>query len=408
MYLLMILYILGFFILCIILFFSYVRLKYKFWAIQPVFHFYDVYYWFINVGIIRHELPEKNRYVNLKQITTKLFENLDELTIKQLVILIRLNYLRNNENTFSPKKENIVPYFIGHNTKTFWSYYLEPELLIDNKTGKTIEEKKIIGVITSRPLHVRINGYRKDSVFDVYYVDYLCVHKGYRKKNIAPQMIQTHEYNQSLQNRKISVSLFKREEELTGIIPLTVYKTYCFNMVNWKQPQHLDARITVLTGDKQNMYYLYNFINEMTKNEMTIKWDITIYPEISNIMELVTTKNLYVKMLVVNGNIEASYIFRKTCTFIEKEKEIISCIASIKGTTLSESEFIQGFKVALWSIIKEHQNFKYLTVEDISDNTVIINNISIRTHPMVVSPSAYFFYNFAYSAFKPEKCLIIN
>ena len=113
-------------------------------------------------------------------------------------------------------------------------------------------------------------------------------------------------------------------------------------------------------------------------------------------------------MLVINGNIEASYIFRKTCTFIEKEKEIISCIASIKGTTLSESEFIQGFKVALWSIIKEHQNFKYLTVEDISDNTVIINNISIRTHPMVVSPSAYFFYNFAYSPFKPEKCLIIN
>lgn len=409
----MILYILGFFILCIILFFSYVRLRYKFWAIQPVFHFYDVYYWFINVGIIRHELPEKNRYVNLKQITTKLFENVDELTIKQLVILIRLNYLRNNENTFSPKKENIVPYFIGHNTKTFWTYFLEPELLINNKNGNTIEEKKIIGVITSRPLHVRINGYRKDSVFDVYYVDYLCVHRGYRKKNIAPQMIQTHEYNQSLQNRKISVSLFKREEELTGIIPLTVYKTYCFNMRNWGPPEQLDARISLLTGDKQNMYYLYNFINEMTKNEMTknemtIKWDITIYPEISNIMELVATKNLYVKMLVVNGNIEASYIFRKTCTFIEKEKEIISCIASIKGTTLSESEFIQGFKVALWTIIKEQNNFKYLTVEDISDNTVIINNISIRTHPMVVSPSAYFFYNFAYSPFKPEKCLIIN
>ena len=404
----MILYILGFFILCIILFFAYVRLRYKFWAIQPVFHFYDVYYWFINVGIIRHELPEKNRYVNLKQITTKLFENVDELTLKQLVILIQLNYLRNNENTFSPKKENIVPYFIGHNTKTFWSYYLEPELLIDNKTGSTINEKKIIGVITSRPLHVRINGGRKDSVFDVYYVDYLCVHRGYRKKNIAPQMIQTHEYNQSLQNRNICVSLFKREEELTGIIPLTVYKTYCFNMVNWKQPEQLDARISVLTGDKQNMYYLYNFINEMTKNEVTNKWDITIYPEISNLMELVATKNLFVKMLVVNGNIEAIYIFRKTCTFIEKDKEIISCIASMKGTTLLESEFIKGFKSALWPIIKDHTNFKYLTVEDISDNTVIINNLSIRTHPLVVSPSAYFFYNFAYSPFKPERCLIIN
>ena len=399
----MILYILGFIVLCIILLFVYIRLKYKFWALQPVFHFYDIYYWFINVGVIRKELPEKNRYVNLQKITTKLFENIDELTVKQFVLLIRLNYLRNNENKFEPKKENILPYFVGHNTKSFWTYFMEPELLIDNKTGKTIEEKIIISVMTSRPLHVKINNGRKDATFDVYYVDYLCVHRESRKKNIAPQMIQTHEYNQSHNNRNICVSLFKREEELTGIIPLTVYKTYCFNMRNWRQPDNLEARTTILTGDKQNMYYLYNFMNEMKNN-----WDIMIYPEISNLMELVRTNNLFVKMLVVDGDIEAVYIFRKTCTFIEKEKEIISCIASIKGTKMKISEFIKGFKVSLWSIIKEHKNFGYLTIEDISDNTCIINNISIKTHPLVVSPSAYFFYNFAYSPFKSEKCLIIN
>ena len=399
----MILYILGFIVLCIILLFVYIRLKYKFWALQPVFHFYDIYYWFINVGVIRTELPEKNRYVNLQKITTKLFENIDELTVKQFVLLIRLNYLRNNENKFEPKKENILPYFVGHNTKSFWTYFMEPELLIDNKTGKTIEEKRIISVMTSRPLHVKINNGRKDATFDVYYVDYLCVHRESRKKNIAPQMIQTHEYNQSHNNRNICVSLFKREEELTGIIPLTVYKTYCFNMRNWRQPDNLEARTTILTGDKQNMYYLYNFMNEMKNN-----WDIMIYPEISNLMELVRTNNLFVKMLVVDGDIEAVYIFRKTCTFIEKEKEIISCIVSIKGTKMKISEFIKGFKVSLWSIIKDHKNFGYLTIEDISDNTCIINNISIKTHPLVVSPSAYFFYNFAYSPFKSEKCLIIN
>jgi hypothetical protein len=251
--------------------------------------------------------------------------------------------------------------------------------------------------------NVKINSNRDDSTFDVYYVDYLCVEKGHRKKNIAPQLIQTHEYNQSHENRKICVSLFKREEELTGIIPLTVYKTYCFNMKNWTQPQLLEGRISLLTGDKQNMYYLYNFINETLK-----KWDIMIYPEISNLIELVTTKNLFVKMLVIDGNIEAIYIFRKTCTFIEKDKEIVSCIASINGSVLNKAEFIQGFKASLWSIIKDHKDFKYLTVEDISDNNCIISNLSIRTHPMIISPSAYFFYNFAYSPFKAEKCLIIN
>jgi hypothetical protein len=404
----MILYILGVIILCIILFFVYIRLKYKFWALQPVFHFYDLYYWVINVGIIRKELPEKNRYVNLKKITTKTFEGIDERRLKQLVLLIRLNYLRNGENKYAPKRENIVPYFVGHNAKTYWSYFTEPDLLIDNKTGKTIEETLIVAVITSRPLHVKINNKRKDAIFDVYYVDYLCVNKGWRKKNIAPQMIQTHEYNQSHNNRKICVSLFKREEELTGIIPLTVYKTYCFNMANWGQPEQLDARITLLSGDKQNIYYLYTLINEPIINTMNNKWDITIYPEISNLMELVSTKNLFVKMLVIDGNIEAAYIFRKTCTFIEKDKEIISCIASINSETLSRDKFIKGFKMALWSIIKEHRNFGYLVIEDISDNTCIINNICVKTHPLVVSPSAYFFYNFAYSPFKSERCLIIN
>lgn len=399
----MLLYALGFIIVCIIICFIYIRLKYKFWVLQPVFHFYDIYYWFINVGIIRKELPEKNRYVNLKKIKTTTFENLDETTLKKLVLLIRLNYLRNNENKFDPKKENIIPYFTGHNTKTYWSYFIEPDLLMDNKTGKTIEENKIIGVITSRPLHVKINNGRNDANFDVYYVDYLCVHKGWRKKNIAPQLIQTHEYNQSLNNRNICVSLFKREEELTGIIPLTVYKTHCFNMRKWKMPEQLAPNSVVLTGDKQNIYYFYNFINETAQ-----KWDILIYPEISNLIELVATKNIFVKMLVIDGDIEAIYIFKKTCTYIEKEKEIISCIASINGTTLSSKEFIKGFKMALWSIIKEHNYFGYLVIEDISDNACIINNIYINTYPLVVSPSAYFFYNFAYSPFKSEKCFIIN
>jgi hypothetical protein len=409
----MILYILGFFVLCIILFFLYIRIKYKFWALQPVFHFYDFYYWFVNVGIIRKELPEKNRYINFNNIKTFSFEDIKEFQLKEIVSLIQLNYLRNNENIYNPKKDNIVPYFIGHNTKTFWSVYLEQDLLLDNKTGKTIDQEKIIAIITGRPLHVKINNGRKDASFDVYYIDYLCVNKNKRKQNIAPQLIQTHEYNQSHLNKKISVSLFKREEELTGIIPLTVYKTVCFNLRNWNEPKPLNAKISVVTGDKQNMYYLYNFINEMTgineiENENIKKYDITIYSEISNLMELVTTKNMFVKMLIIHGNIVGAYIFKKSCTFIEKDKEIISCIASICGPNLFREEFIQGFKVSLWSILKDHSNFKYLVVEDISDNNVIIENISIKTSPIITSPTAYFFYNFAYSPFKSEKCLIIN
>ena len=239
---------------------------------------------------------------------------------------------------------------------------------------------------------------------DVYYVDYLCVDKGFRKKNIAPQLIQTHEYNQSHLNRNISVSLFKREDELTGIVPLTVYKSYCFSMRNWRKPLSLSANISILTGDKQNIYYLYNFIKETTD-----KWSLTVIPEMSNIIELVNTKNVFIVMLVLDGEIVAGYIFKKTCTFIEKEKEIICCIASINGNVLTREVFIQGFKVALWSILEKPENkgFQYLMIEDTSDNDCIIRNIQKKTYPLVVSPTAYFFYNFAYNTFKSNDVLII-
>ena len=94
-------------------------------------------------------------------------------------------------------------------------------MIQNGKNDNIIEKNKIIGLISSRPLTCIIG---ENILFDLYYVDYLCVDKYHRNKNIAPQLIQTHEYNQSHSNKKISVSLFKREEELTGIIPLTYYQ----------------------------------------------------------------------------------------------------------------------------------------------------------------------------------------
>lgn len=398
----MILYILVGIIVFVMIIFACIRLKYRFWSLQPVFHFYDMYYWFINVGIIRKELPEKNRYVNLKKIKTLEFENVDELTKKRLTTLIRLNYFVNHENKYAPKMENIIPYFTMHNSKAYWSYFAEPEVLIDNKTGKTVDENRIIGVITSRPLHVKINVNNVYKELDVYYVDYLCVDKLWRKKNIAPQLIQTHEYNQSHNNKKISVSLFKREDELTSIVPLTAYSTYCFPLAKFSPPSSVHSKIALLSGDKQNIYYLYNFINEMRR-----KFDVLIYPSMSNIMELVVTNNIHIKMLMIDGEIGAVYIFKKSCTYIKEGEEIVSCIASINGNQLTRDEFISAFKNAIYDIV---QQFKYthLAIEDISNNTCIINDICIKTHPIVVSPTAYFFYNFAHSPFKSEKCLIIN
>ena len=416
----MLLYFLGAIFLLVVLFFIFIRIKYRFWAVQPVYHFYDVYYWFFNIGIIRHELPEKNRYTNFKDIETITSEKVlgDDSIMKakltNFMDLIQLNYLKNEDNTFLPEKENIIPYFEGHNSPSFFSFFWEPDVLIDVKTNTTIDTKMLVGAITSRPLTVTI--YKTNNPepvkFDTFYVDYLCVKKGFRKKNIAPQLIQTHEYNQCHINKNICVSLFKREGELTGIIPLTVYQTYVFDMKNWvKPPEQLHSKTTLLVGDSQNIYYLYNFINELTNSKTqgkNCKWDITIIPEMTNLVSLVKSKNMYIYMLLTDMEIEAVYIFKKTCTNIEKGKGLLSLIASINSINLSLTKFIQGFKNVLWEILLNNPNYHYLAIEDVSDNKYIIDNIKVKTHPTFESPTAYFFYNYARSPFDANRALIIN
>ena len=269
--------------------------------------------------------------------------------------------------------------------------------------------------MTTRPLHVQINNGNNDAKFDVYYVDYLCVDKNYRKKGIAPQVIQTHEYNQRHLNEKIQISLFKREDKLTGIVPLTVYSTFGFSMKNWNMLTDLPPSIVMLECNPQNLYYLNDFI----RKQQSVFY-ICIMPEFSNILELIKTQNIYIYMILVDNEVMAAYFFRKTCTFIRKDQQALTCFASINGG-LKSSVFVHGYKIALWKIRykkeivkkgKKHvtfeTNFGYAVVEDISHNDIIIKNLLKKTHPEIISPTGYFFYNFAYSTFKPKKVFILN
>jgi ribosomal protein S18 acetylase RimI-like enzyme len=393
-------YILFFSVFAIIFGFIYIRLKFGFWAIQPVFHIYDIKYMINPPGIIDDYLPDKNKYTNFKNIDTSLYVELTQIQKQRLVNLIQANYLQRGDNTFMPRLENIAPYFTGHNDKSFVSFYNEPNFLIDLKKGTTINEQKFIGLMTSRPLHVLINNGDNEAKFQAYYVDYLCVDKLHRKKGIAQQLIQTHHYNQRHINKNIVVSLFKREDELTGIVPLCVYNTYGFPVNTWVKPPDLSAEYKLVEVNPQNFHILYDFIKSKYH-----KFDIVINTEVTNIVELIKTKNIFINMIIVDDAIVATYMFRKSCVQIEKNMEVLDCFASISN--VEDNIFIQGFKISFWKIAAENY-FGFCAIEDISDNNILINNIQLKTKPLVISPTAYFFYNFAYPTFKSNKVLIIN
>jgi predicted GNAT family acetyltransferase len=397
---------------------AYVKIKYKFWAIQPVMHIYDVQYWFFKHGIIRAELPEKNKYCNFKSISTieaiEVTEaNKNANLITDLVHLIQTNYLRNAGNTFTPLKQHIIPYFVGHDAPSYWSFYWEDKLL--QTKSDIIGHKELIGCIASRPLSVTI--FLKVPIqFHTYYVDFLCVHKNQRKKGIAPELIQTHEYNQSHTNLSIQTSLFKRENELTGIVPLCVYDTYIFSMNNWCEPISSDASVSLVRCGKENLKYMMDLLS---KEDL---FDISITNSIGNIIELINTSNIYVYMMIHADEIVGAYFFRNPCVTIEKDKMAISCYASIfnrHANCIAHNKrerkrwldsFVHGFKMALAIVIAldKERVYHYAVVERIGHNSSIVDDLLLKTPAHSVSATAYFFYNFAYPTFNSDNVLILS
>ena len=435
------------FLLVFLITLLYLKSKYGFWVSQPVFHSYDFSYYLYPPGIIRMDLPEKNKYTNFKDITTTVYNELSSLQKLEMI-----HFLRKGENSFLPESTNVFPYFEGltheslfieqgkktKNTKNkenpcFFSFYWEKSLLTDLKKGTIIENKKIIGSITSRPIKIRIlhlctfkspsrrdgqftsdkgNSYHalecegvkrndQNASFLAYYMDYLCVDESHRKKGIASQMIQTHEYNQRHLNKNIQVSLFKREGELTnGIVPLCSYTTYGFSVLTWRKPVSLPPNYQIIEFSKQNLHLLRDFLKENEDH-----FDILLEPSFSNLLELIQTKNIYVCAVLENDVVLCVYFYCDSCVFIEKDMRILTCYATVKSDACSKEIFIQGFKNSFWNTADKN-NFGFCVVENISHNHWIIANLLKKSTPVLKKPTAYFFYNFAYPTFSAEKVFL--
>jgi len=385
-----------------------VKLRFRFWADQPVFHLYDISYYLFYSGIINKSLPEKTRYTNFKDVETLTFgKNVKAMDQTRFIRFINKYYLRNGDNQFSPKESNIIPYFEGHNSACFLSFYKEALVLHDGKTGDIINTEKPIGVMTTRPVHIRLKK-GTTSRFDAYYVDYLCVDPARRKKGIAPQIIATHHYNQRILNREIQVSIFKREGQLTGIVPLCVFGMPIFSMKNWSKPSDLLVPYSLIECGTSNIHHLYDFLRDSTQ-----KFDISIMADPGNIMALMKSNNIFIYLLLEDKvGVVGAYFFKKSCTEIKKGEEAIICFASVSNNNSNKMQniFIHGFKQVVSEICLKPRNgnlYYHLVVEDIGDNDCIIANLKQKTWPSSVVPAAYFFYNYAHPTIHKNKVLII-
>lgn len=378
----------------------YIKLTYKFWAYQPVFHFYNIFYWFKSPDVIDKNYPLVNKYCNFKNIKTFNFNDLTALDLQYIVNFLRLNFLRSKQANYLPTLESFSTNFLNNNP-SYISIYSDNKILFDSSNNYNFDFREILGVMTGKPLNVKLNTNKNiKKVFPVYYIDYLCVHKNYRKEGLAPEIIQTHEWYQR-HNSNIKVSLFKREGKLTGIVPLTSYNTYAYKKI--KISRLIDPDLNVVLITPQTAHILLDFIKIMNN-----KFYCIITPNISNFLDMIKNKILYIYVLRNNNDIIATYFFKNTHTVYKmnnKEINAIECIGSISNCPY-DNIFYNGFTICYYYLCKNLKS-KLLLIENISDNKLLINSLNNTNEYFAESPTAYFFYNYVHPSIISDKILVI-
>ena len=124
---------------------------------------------------------------------------------------------------------------------------------------------------------------------------------------------------------------------------------------------------------------------------------------LNNIKHLCKNKILFIYLLMVHNKPLNFYIFKNNFTTYDGDKSIEFC-ASLCNT--ENNIFTYGF-LCSYNKLKNILKFKYIFIENISNNNLILKHVLNRYSPLEIIATKYYFYNFAYTPIYSQDLLCI-
>jgi hypothetical protein len=364
-------------------------------------------------------------------------------------------------------KPDILPVFNSVLERSYISFYNESVVYENIEKRYYMDEKRTIGVITSRPLRMFIKQSNANTnELAIYYIDFLHVNTNKNKqeqKNITYELIQTHIYNQQLLNahasknanvkthsgntnnndKNIRTCLFKRSNTKNniGVVPLCLYKSYVFSLKQYYFKRSIGESLTqshnhfkhyqAFEVTKSSFHNILDFIKEQHVD----RYHVFILPNINNLFEQITSRTLIVYYLfdVINGKIMSVYFFRLN-------KQTITCVGSIcyydtedsrvgRISKNTEELFIYGFKLILIQLTEKkalpeqsgkkkniksiEKEYEFFCIENISDNCIIVDDLIKTTKNKSylfyrTRETMYFLYNYIHKQCESKHVFILQ
>ncbi len=402
--------------------FFYIKLRYPFWNVQPIYHSYD--YWrrlYKSPFIIQKGLPLKTKFTDLINVTVIDLVNITDDHLKNCIDILQTSYIQCDKVLLTLEAKNLRSWISGTSGTPLLSLYNDITYTI-TENREIIPKQIPIGCMFSKPMNFYYlqTSNREDKKMGeyiqlpIYYWDYICILKEHKHKNFSRKLIQTAEYIQRMRNPEIQISIFRKELALCeGVIPLVKYNSYTYYLRNIsvkKLPPHFIVAHVTQTNNKD---LLANFLGGISSPDMPKFFDIMCISSLSNILEMIKDWQLYCFCLRMGNNIYAIYFFKDENVLYEdiEQGNTIRLIASVNNSTNNEL-FFAGFMHSIQMIMKNNRKrkrFQMIMIDETSHNKGILAIWNQKFSKIMETPSAYYSYNFFYPKMPilAEKCLII-
>lgn len=368
--------------LLIIFIIAAIKINNPFWHLMPVYHKYDFWRYFYKNKFIFGELY-KNKFYDFLQVSTNDINNLDEISKKQIIIMLQSHFLGNDKFLYKFDNKVFDATYNGTMINSLCSIYKKQKFVFDNGEIKLSNDYKIEGVILSK----KINLVFKGEYIKSYLLDKICTHREDSNSLIKRKLLFTHLYN-SLQIKSIDNFIIKKNINLfNNVIPVVSTKTYTYDINYYNKP---DMNLYEIKKIESNVDPIINLISTLTNNNY---YDIFFYTDIGNIKLMITEKILEIYTLNYKGHILAYYIFKSSQILDENnEKEYLSCISSINNCP-NNNIFFNGFLYVLSDIFKKYPQKSIIQIENFSQNNILINRLNLMYNTMSITDTAFYSIN---------------
>lgn len=379
--------------------------RFKFWRIQPVFLIYSwncwVRLWRKEYGFIQSEsiLPAQLKYINHVQVHTHFFHQLSLKEQTEFVQFIQDHYAA---HCYSPTLQQIAT-------------TLGPSAVLSFFHDKDKQQQQLMGVISSKIVCFQssyLDEKEKELVIYLNYVDFLCVHSRFRQQGVAPTLIQTHNLHLQPLSRPLA-SIFKREGNMTAIVPLTTFNTTTFYIPTLFFNQKKRKSKVVEIKTENDFLDLYTWIKK--KKKKTIG-SIMCLPEPDHLRSMVVEAKvieIYGIKTKKTNNFQTVCFFQKDQLMMDGNKPVITVLlvlTEIEDTSSFLSDCIHCIRSLYFTNASTYSiSCFFLSIQELMEGELLVQQLIMEEKWSVfqTSPTAFFLYNYLHPTVNANRAIIL-